>query len=348
MEMFKSKAEKQASADAEVAYLQMFAALETNGLRLLDVPTKLDELAAAGYRSFLSERGVERIREGIVRQAIDAVLADDRLNGAEEAALLDALQRFGVTLDNMDQTAPGVRNRLLVAKVNDGRLPVVDEPLLIARPGERVHLEYEAQLMKIDSARGYQDRSRDAGFRIVEGAPYRVGRNRGRTINLGTAVSVDDVGTLSITDRRVVFTGSIQTLEFRYDKLAGIALFSQGIRISVTNQRKAGLFQLDHVDVVAAVLNAAAQRIGSNRLEFEVRTPGKRHAVVPSEGGWDVTDLPVSRASWNDGRRADDAPALDIVVAEGGRGFDDAAAEREAVEGSREPERHPFPFPPAG
>jgi hypothetical protein len=93
----------------------------------------------------------------------------------------------------------------------------------------------------------------------MKGVSYRVGAMRGKMVTVGTDVVVADEGTLSVTDRRVVFSGNSKTLEFRYDKLVGIKLYSDGIQLGVTNRQTASVFELGHVHAVAAVINAAAQ-----------------------------------------------------------------------------------------
>jgi hypothetical protein len=118
--------------------------------------------------------------------------------------------------------------------------------------------------MKTVAIREYRGGSRGVSFRIMKGVSYRVGANRGRMVTVGSTVEVADIGVLSVTDRRVVFSGSAKTLEFRYDKLAGMELFTDGIRLGVTNRQNASLFMLDHIDAVAAVINAAVQRCEPN------------------------------------------------------------------------------------
>jgi len=78
-------------------------------------------------------------------------------------------------------------------------------------------------------------------------------------VTVGSETVVADEGIFSVTDRRVVFSGQSKTLEFRYDKLVGIKLYSDGIQLGVTNRQTASVFELGHVHAVAAVLNAAAQ-----------------------------------------------------------------------------------------
>jgi len=80
----------------------------------------------------------------------------------------------------MDALAPGLLDRLLVARVNDHRMPVIDEPQLLARPGEAVHLETMARLLKTVAVREYQGGSHGVSLRIMKGVSYRVGAMRER------------------------------------------------------------------------------------------------------------------------------------------------------------------------
>ena len=148
MSLFRSHEEKEAIATAEAAYEQAVAALRSSPANVVGLPAKLEELRAAGYRQRLPKRDAERIRRSIRDGAIEAALADERLTADEEAALLTALGKLGVTDDNLDVEAPGVRDRLVVAQVNDGRMPVIATPHLLVRGGEVVHLETAAELLK--------------------------------------------------------------------------------------------------------------------------------------------------------------------------------------------------------
>lgn len=259
MSLFASREEKAAAAAAEAAYAALLDGLRRHPERLASLAQDLQASFDAGYRRDLSKRDAERIRRMLIDRSVEIVLADDRLTAPEEESLVAALAKLGVTQESADVLVPGLMERLVVARVNDGRLPAIDDPRLLARPGEIVHLETAAVLMKAVAVREYQAGSRGVSFRIMKGVSYRVGATRGRMVTVGSEVVAIDDGVLSVTSRRVVFSGGAKTLEFRYDKLVGLELFSDGIQLAVTNRQAPSLMKVDSVDAVVAVINAAAQ-----------------------------------------------------------------------------------------
>ena len=259
MRLFASKEEREATDAAEAAYHLLLDGLRADPARLATLADDLQALFDAGHRAHLPEREAKRIRRSLLEGATEIVLADDRLTAPEEASFDAALTKLGVTAGTMEELVPGLAGRLVVARVNDGRLPVIDNPRLLARPGETVHLETVAQLTKMVAVREFQAGSRGVSLRIMKGVSYRVGSMRGRMVTVGSELRIADEGILSVTDRRIVFSGSAKTLEFRYDRLVSVELYTDGIQFGVTNRQTPSVFRLGHVHAVAAVINAAAQ-----------------------------------------------------------------------------------------
>ena len=180
------------------------------------------------------------------------VLADDVLTEDEEKALMQYASSLGVpTLDRY----PDILNRLMIGRVNDGRLPVLTNAQLICKTGEIVHLEANAQMLKEVAIRRWTS----SGFSVPigYGVRYRVGGGQLRQV--GTQIDVEDTGILSVTNTRVVFAGQRKIQEDLYAKLASIHVFKDAISIGVTNRQNVGMYKLLNTtgEVVAAVINGA-------------------------------------------------------------------------------------------
>ena len=152
--------------------------------------------------------------------------------------------------------------RFVVAKVNDGQLATLESPRLIAKAGEVVHAETSAALMKEVAMRQFQGGSSGVSFRIAKGVRYHVGGFRGQSVVVGTELTVQDTGALSVTSNRVVFLGQQKTMEFLYAKLVGLEVFDDGIRLQVSNRQTVSLIKMHPGmgPVMAATINAAMQR----------------------------------------------------------------------------------------
>jgi hypothetical protein len=187
------------------------------------------------------------------------ILADDVLSAAEEEEFLSISPLFGIS--NLQSQFPDIMSRMLVAKCNDGRLSAIEDPILLPKRNETVHLETNASLMKERVVREYRGGSSGVSFRVMKGVSYRVGASRGKMVQTGTEIVVEDSGTLSVTSQRAVFMGEKSTVEIPYAKLAGLNLFSDGIRFNISNRKTAPLLKLESPGAVAAVMNTAIQRL---------------------------------------------------------------------------------------
>ena len=191
-------------------------------------------------------------------QYANQVLVDDILTEEEERGFLEHAKLLGVqTLEKY----PEILNRLMIARVNDGRLPVMNssDARIICKPGEVVHLSANAALLKEVAVREW--RGSGFSFPIAMGVRYRT--SRGHMQQVGTAVTVADTGFLTVTSMRVVFIGSAKTQESLYSKLVNLTVYSDGLGIAVSNRQNVSTFRITSTtgEVVAAVINAAVQKV---------------------------------------------------------------------------------------
>ncbi|MDD5494578.1 MAG: hypothetical protein PHG36_07930, partial [Dehalococcoidia bacterium] len=147
--------------------------------------------------------------------------------------------------------------RLMVAAINDGRLPVITETKLILKPGEIARVEMAAALLKETAKYQYQGGYSGVSFRIAKGVSYRTGGFRGNRVNVGTEIRVDDTGTIICTSQRCVFLGSLKTVEIPYNKLLSMDIYEDGIRFHISNKQKAIFIKLLIAHPIAALINAS-------------------------------------------------------------------------------------------
>jgi len=212
--------------------------------------------------SALSPAEVARLNAETFGHLAEVALADDLLTEAEESTLLSTATALGIDQARMVSEFGGLLNRLVVAKVNDGRLPTLQESPVILKKGEVAHATMNARLLKEAVLREYRGGYGGFSFRIVKGVRYYTGRTRGHSVVVGSRMEIADSGPLTVTSQRAVFLGSKRSLEFAYGKLLDIHVFSDGIRLAVSNRQTPSTFQLDgSSDLIAAVINAAAQKL---------------------------------------------------------------------------------------
>jgi len=254
--LFKSQEEKHELAAAETAFQQFIGALGTadpDGARGL-----VEAFKANPQISVLGNKERRKLSEQAFEQYAATVLADDHLTEDEEAAFSDVAEAMGFTQAAFE--ANPIHTRFQVAKLNDGRLPVVQSPRLMAKKGEVVHLETAAALMKEVAIHEWRGGSQGVSFRVAKGVRYRVGATRGHLVTVGTQLQVADEGTLSVTSQRVAYLGNRKTVDMPYSRLMGMNLYSDGIQFSLSNRQNAPLFRISMTtDVLGALINAAMQ-----------------------------------------------------------------------------------------
>lgn len=199
-----------------------------------------------------------KLNEAAAARFVEVVLADEVLSPSEEERLAAILN--GLRMGPQDLQKLGLEDRLALAKANDGRPPIINDSELIAQPGELVHAEVPAGLLKEVAIRQWRGGGSGVSFRIAKGVRINTGAVRGRSEVVGTEVQVADVGTLSVTNQRIVFLGERKTIESKYSKLVGLKVYTDAVGISVTNRQNASTFRVGDGPLLAAFINAVLQQ----------------------------------------------------------------------------------------
>jgi hypothetical protein len=251
-----ARQQKEARAKAQDDYRALVASL-SDGANLPEVLPRVTELEASA--SF-SASELQKINAGALRSYAETALADDLLTEDEEHSFSDVAQALGYDEDKIATQHPDLLQRMVVAKVNDGRLSEIDDPYLMTKRGEIVHAEAPASLLKEVVKRETRARYAGFSFRITKGVRFHAGGARGHSVATGTETQVADSGVLSVSSKRVVFSGHRSTIEVPYTKLVGLNVFEDGLRLNASSRKNAPVFQLEAAEPIAATINAAAQR----------------------------------------------------------------------------------------
>ncbi len=129
----------------------------------------------------------KRHRDKDFRTKVEQALADDILTETEETQLLAWAEAEGVTTKDWRNHFADLLDRMLIAGVNDGRLPdITSQARIMLKTGEAVHYQTTAALMKEVTLREFRGGSRGVSIPIVKGVRYRTGSFRGRSVVVGT------------------------------------------------------------------------------------------------------------------------------------------------------------------
>jgi len=228
-----------------------------------DSTTALALLRETAPRTWYTQAELEQAALREINGFAEGALADKVLSEEEELRLGELVPLLGLSWQSVVSTYPNLADRLIIASANAGRLPTVSNPTILLKDGEVLHAQYPASLMKEVTQREW--RAGTAGVSVPlgrTGVRFRVGAIRGQSVVVGTEMQVADTGVLSITSKRALFAGARKTLEMQYAKLANLNVYTDGVQFHVTNRQTAPLFTVRNAEVVAAIINAATQRLG--------------------------------------------------------------------------------------
>ena len=220
-------------------------------------------LPAIAARAGLSAQAARDLNWKALMGAFDNALADEVITRQEEDRLGAVATALGFGESEFERAIGHYAEEVFIARVNDGRLPELATPPIILKRGEIAHLVTTADMMKEVAIREYKGGSQGVSFRIMKGVSYRVGSHRGTMEVVGSRLEVGDSGDLVVTSQRVVFTGGRRTQEVRYDKLIDVNVFKDAIQFHVSNRQKPSLFKVSSGPMIAAAVNAAAQRVAA-------------------------------------------------------------------------------------
>jgi len=221
-------------------------------------------LTAAAAAANLKPKRADEIRVQAMRAFLTQLLEDNVITEEEDDWSNRVMGALGLDSDWISTNMLPETVEVMTARANSGRLEPADEHELITKGGEEVYLEVVASKTKEVVIKEFQGGYAGVSYKVSKKMRVNTGGTRGRMVPVGTEIQVEDVGILSITNQRVVFMGSKKTQEFLYTKLVGINMFEEGLTLGVSNRQEASSFQLDHPQIAAATINAAASRSDSS------------------------------------------------------------------------------------
>jgi len=219
-----------------------------------------DLARATGY----SAQELEGIGVHAFQQYSNLALADDVITQDEDNHLQAMVPALGLSWQAINNASPGLFDHVVIAEANGDLLPILEDARVILKKGEVAHWQCTAALMKDMPQREFRAGYQGFSFPVGKtGIRYRVGGARGHSVVTGHQLQVTDQGTLVVTSARTVYLGAAKTQEFSYAKLVGLDVFTDGVRLHVSNRQTASLFRVPNGETVAAMIHAAMRRIAT-------------------------------------------------------------------------------------
>jgi hypothetical protein len=202
--------------------------------------------------------------QAIVQDEVDRIVADRRYSPEEEQAIRALARAVGGALTIGDATQRTLDKYRRLWRIDNGELEPIPVDITLFK-GERCYLEAFASWHELRTrTTSVSYAGPVVSIRIAKGIRYRLG-NVTPIRHTKEELTLIDSGSIYITDRRVIFTGSKRNSTLRFTSLLGFTPYTDGVELEKSTGRSPVLtisgtdIDLFHAVLAAAMAAAAAE-----------------------------------------------------------------------------------------
>lgn len=184
---------------------------------------------------------------------------DGYLEPQEEAELNALKEGLGLGDEEIAPTCGQLIRLKRLTAIKNGKLPVLAADILLKK-GELCHFEVPCDLVEERNRTRYVGGSQGVSFRIAKGVYYRVGGFKGERV-VDTYKQVTDSGTLYITNKRVVFTGTKKNVTYPLNKIVNFVKYRDAVQFQKENEDRPKYFLIDDQDSIDEIGLILAQLV---------------------------------------------------------------------------------------
>ena len=221
---------------------------------------KLGKLAASiRLPADVADRILLAAREERLSAFTSNAIEDRRLSATEEADLYALARALDIDLQLDDKTKAALGRYSLLWRIENGQLPEISVHINLQR-GEICHAAANATWMEM---RTRTERINYGGpvasIRIMRGLSYRVGSVKVQRITRNELTQIDE-GRVYVTNKRVIFDGSLKNTAFRLSSVLSFSPYSDGVALEKSSGRSPHLILDGDIEQFHAVLGAVLAR----------------------------------------------------------------------------------------
>lgn len=173
----------------------------------------------------------------VLSKAATNFLKDDAITNTERQKVEAFINRLSLPMNNVPSVyaksdIDKLSQAITLCGIQNGQLPRFNfsAPIMLSK-GEQVLWEYRnVSFYQEKTERYYSGRSGGFTFTICKGVKYRTGQFKGHPIEQSRMVLVER-GILYVTNKNLIFYSQTKGAKIPYDKIIGIAPYSDGIEI---------------------------------------------------------------------------------------------------------------------
>ncbi len=183
----------------------------------------------------ISKSEVESINQknaiDLFQKIVNDKLASGILTDYEQHEIRKTASSLGLSSTSLPldvKTKELYEHSILLNELEKGNLPSIYNSPIVVQKDEIVHWQVTATLLIPKTVTtGYVGGSRGVSVRVMKGVSYRVGSSRSTPIR--ESVTIRNPGTLIVTNKRIVFTGSGKSFSIGYKQLLSFVPYNNGI-----------------------------------------------------------------------------------------------------------------------
>lgn len=202
----------------------------------------------------LADKISAETRVAYIENYVAQIIADQRLSPSEEQELQAIANSLNIQMQINDATKEQLRKLKIYWALENLDLPIIQSDIAIQK-SEVLHL-------KLNNVNWYESRSTkqrttysgySTSFKIAKGFYLRSGSYKPQSYSVD-AMKLINSGTLYLTNKRIIFTGTNKNSTIRIDKILGFKPYSDGVEIGKDTGKSPTLQITQNADIFCMMI----------------------------------------------------------------------------------------------
>lgn len=202
----------------------------------------------------LADKISSETRIQFIENHVSQIIADQRLSPDEEKELHAIANSLNVSIQLNDETKDKLRKLKIYWALENLDLPIIEADITLQKT-EICHIKIPNvswyELRSIRQRVSYSGYS--TSFKVVKGFYLRSGNYRPQSYSVDT-MKLIDTGTLYLTNKRLIFTGTKKNSTIRIDKILDFTPYTDGVEIGKETGKSPTLQMAENADIFCMIL----------------------------------------------------------------------------------------------
>ncbi|MDP3442351.1 MAG: hypothetical protein Q8T08_05770, partial [Ignavibacteria bacterium] len=196
----------------------------------------------------MTKEQIEEITNPVLQEVLNAKMneftEDERISPEEEQSIVELAKNLRATLNVTPETQNQIDSMKALWNIENGDLPPLEVEIILQKSEFCVFTKAVDYLEKRKITTGYNYGGPSFRLKIAKGIYYRAGNVRGSRQTEDILTKIDS-GRFYITNKRVLFYGTLGNKTIRYNQIIDFEVYSDGLRISKATGKDA-VFSFDN------------------------------------------------------------------------------------------------------